>query len=295
MEKIIELYKKNRVDYDSLPIELCKVDRSRVHVLVVIGVRDRDRFIKPVLESLFVADEFLGAMAERFWSVSYIVVEHTHAPKHKQVCSELGIDYVWLKCNKGEPFNRSLAFNVGYLCGDDCDWVLTHDIDCMVQSDFYDKLFANIKRTGADAIQTFANHRVIYCLEYLTDRLISGKVAANELMEGHDGTFTAPGMAMGGSIMIKSCLFERVGMYDPELFTGYAPEDQFLWHKLEVFTKVQSCDDPENNIFHLHHPFMGKTNPRLPEMNKLCQQFTASGIVTKRSIIDYKFHNNGID
>jgi hypothetical protein len=98
-------------------------------------------------------------------------------------------------------------------------------------------------------------------------------------------------MAMGGSIMIKSALFERVGMYDPELFTGYAPEDQFLWHKLEVFTKVQSCDDPENNIFHLHHPFMGKTNPRLGEMNKLCQQFVTSGIETKRAIIDYKFND----
>ena len=283
MEKIIELYKKNKVDYDRIPIELCKVDRSRVETLVIVGVRDRDRFVRPVLRSLK-----LGAGLR---DVSIIVVEHTHAPKHKAVCEEMNVDYVWLKCAKGEPYNRSLAFNVGYLCGDDCDWVMTHDVDCMVQYDFYDKLFANVQHTGADAIQTFANHRVIYCLEYLTDRLISGKVDVNDLREGYDGTFTAPGMAMGGSIMIKSALFERVGMYDPELFTGYAPEDQFLWHKLEVFTKVQSCDDPENNIFHLHHPFMGKTNPRLGEMNKLCQQFVTSGIETKRAIIDYKFND----
>ena len=279
----IELIKKNRIDYSKVAIESVKIQpRTNYDLLVIIGVRDRD--IAPVLDSFMANRSFL--------KVGYVVVEHNYQRTFDKICKKYKIDYVWLKCEEGEPYNRSLAFNVGYLCGVKAQYVMTHDADCLVQWTFFDDVFKNLRRTDSQAIQPYSNHRVIYCNEALTNLIKEmqkkGAIYVNSITEHHPGTFTVPGMAMGGSIMVKSSLFERVGMYDPELFTGYAPEDQFFWNKLAVFTEVATCDDPVVNIFHLHHEFMGSTNPRLKEMNAISQQFAYASKTTKLQIINSK-------
>jgi hypothetical protein len=98
-------------------------------------------------------------------------------------------------------------------------------------------------------------------------------------------------------MMVTSDLFSKAGMYDAELFEGYAPEDQMFWHKLSAFTKVHSCDDPVNEIFHLHHTPTMTTNPYLREMININNSFLSLSHESKMEVIEYKnsiYGTNGL-
>ena len=282
MKYILSQIKDNAIDYESLPIETKhfypKRKKEIYDVIVIVGIRQRDDFVLPLIKS------FRAAIGDK--KISLILVEHDHTPRYKDI---QGVDYVWLKCKKDEPYNRGLAFNVGFMVGTNARWILTHDADCLVQSDFFDKVFENIRIKDARAIQTFNKNRVVYCNEQLSKELINNKISIDSLSCNSPNTFTCKGKAMGGSLMVAHDLFCRVGMYDPELFTGYAPEDQFMWHKLSLFTTVHSCDNPVVDIFHLHHPFMGATNPRLKEMIKINERFISLSMQDKLEIINQKY------
>lgn len=271
---ILELIKKNPVRYEGIKVQYLRgYPRAAFDMLVIIAIRGRSEFIYPCIRSL--------KKASRGHNIALAVVEHSHILLHQQVCKDNHVDHLWLECKKDDPFNKSLAFNVGFLCGVKSKYVIFHDVDCLVQRDFFKNLPLK------DAVQTFRNNRVIYCNDDLTNKILYDGISVDDLYLGYEGTFTVPGKAPGGSIMVESKLFERVGMYDPELFYGYAPEDQFMWQKLEQFTKVESCDQ---DIFHLNHPFMGCYNPKLREMNEISKAFTALPKEKKLEIINYKYY-----
>jgi len=220
-------------------------------VEVIVPVRGRETFLQPLLSSLKRA---YGKV-----EVNIIVVEHSAKSIHSKTSSVNDVDYIWIPCNEQATFNKSLAFNIGYLVGRKAEWIMFHDLDCLVQKDFFAKVNEQINAKNADAIQPFKDRRVVYCNNELTQMLIAIPEAVDGVTSQSNNVFTVKGHAPGGSLMLRKELFEAVGMYDPELFYGYAPEDRFMWNKVSCLTTIYSCDTVD--IFHMHHEFLGNSNP----------------------------------
>jgi hypothetical protein len=64
-----------------------------------------------------------------------------------------------------------------------------------------------------------------------------------------------------------------VGGYDPQVFWGYAPEDQLFWLKVESITSIAYGDSPRLPLIHLWHPNVATKNPLLSEMDMLILYF----------------------
>ena len=279
MRQILKTIQENNVNYRSV------IKRSKVimktgesYIRVIIPVRNRDDFIEPTIRSL---NSWKG-------EVAITLVEHDRKLKHKNKCKKLGVDYIGIKAKRDEPFNKCLAFNVGVLVSGNSEWLLMHDVDCMVQDRFFTNLLKNAHRHRSGAIQSFNKRRVLYCTDWLSKSLIRGVTDVNDLNEDSDGIFTCEGKAPGGSIFIKRDLFFTVGGYDPELFHGYSPEDRFFWDKVCVFGEICSANNPITDIFHLHHEYMGNTNPQFKKMLKIANAFGKLGYINKCEVIKYK-------
>ena len=139
--------------------------------------------------------------------------------------------------------------------GCDSEWFLFHDVDCLPQSDFFINLFENINKKNTTAIQTFQARRVLYLNDEITKDVFENKINIDDLNINNQkislpSLFAAP----GGSIMVRKKTFFNVGGYDDQLFTGNAVEDFYFWEKV-LFTegRFDSCNDPKNELYHLHH------------------------------------------
>jgi len=220
--------------------------------------------------------------------VSVTIVECDTQLQHSGQCRKLGVNYIGIKTKKDEQYNRSLAFNVGAILSGKCEWLLTHDIDCVVKDNFFSNLLKNTRRHGSGAVQSFNKRRVLYCSTKLSKSLIRDEIDVNGLCEESDGISTCAGKAPGGSIFINRDLFFEVGGYDPELFYGYAPEDRFFWDKVSIYEEIRSASNPVTDIFHLHHEPMMGTNPELGRMIKIADTFGRLNYSEKLNIVKYK-------
>jgi len=165
-----------------------------------------------------------------------------------------------------------------------------HDLDCLVQKDFFINVFENIKQKELIAIQCFNKRRVLYCNEKLTNSLIELKTNINDVNINHpDINLFENGKAPGGSILLNRETFFNIGGYDPELFNGYSPEDSFFWEKIETLTKIGSCDSPIVEIFHMHHPpSYFRKDEALTKMHKIDRLYRISKMENKLEILKYK-------
>lgn len=277
--KILDRIERNRINYESL-ITYKDVDQTPRILNMVIGGRGRIRFVEPLFKSV--------NRARLNMDIGVTIVEHSHKSEYRDLCLQYKMNYIWIECSREDQYNRSLTNNVGVLFGPQAEWVVTHDLDCLVQSDFFDKLKSNSENQKTDVFQSFTKRRVIYCNEELTSKLISGDVDVDSLSEGSFGTFTCKGKAPGGSMFMSRRMFFMVGGYDPELFTGYAPEDQMLWDKLSLFKQVCSCDHPPIEVFHLNHPPTMHTNPRHREMVDIVKNFERLPVEERLKIVSLK-------
>ena len=279
MDNLLQVIRDNAIDYNKIINEADVVMNDKdAYIRVIVGVRGRKEFIEPTINSLNQG----GRM------VSVTVVECDTRLQHKKRCINLGANYIGIKTRHGEQYSRSLAFNVGVILSGHCEWLLTHDIDCMVKDNFFSNLLKNAYRKSSYALQSFNKRRVLYCTDQLSKLIIRRKISVNELEEGSEGIFTCKGKAPGGSIFITRDLFFDIGGYDPELFYGYAPEDRFFWNKMETCTTVGSANNPVTDIFHLHHEPMMNTNPDLNRMIQIADRFGGLNHIEKQNIIKYK-------
>lgn len=285
MNTILSKIKSNPIDYVDIlenSVQSLRYE-GECDIHVIIGLRGRGEFVLPLMYSLIAA---IKVSWDRRIAITF--VEHSSYPQHDIICEAQDFNYIWIKCGEEEQFSRGLSFNTGVLFGNKSRWILTHDLDCLVQKDFFDSLIENAYNHKTQALQSFNKRRVLYCNEDLSNKLIVGGADVNDLREGSEGIFTCKGEAPGGSIFMSRELFFKMGGYDPELFTGYAPEDAFLWEKMSLFETVASANNPVIDIFHLHHEFMGGTNPFLKDMiatNKYFKELTRE---EKLEIIEYK-------
>lgn len=276
----------NLVDYDKIKnddIIILESPNQLYDISFIIPVRGRLNFAKPMLKSFSEASQKSGL------KISLTFVEYSNLPEYSQFCKKNKLNYIWIKSEVGQPFNKSLAMNTAAIYGPNSKYVLFHDLDCLIQSDFFIKLMENVNKKNCQAIQCFHGRRVLYLNEELTQSVISDKISVDELKFGFEGV-TPPHIigAPGGSICVDRELFFKIGGYDAELFHANAPEDIFFWNKLEVYGQVETCNSPEIDIFHMNHPVTYYDNPSIQEMQILHKAFQTASAEEKNEYLTIK-------
>ena len=269
MLRFVNLYdyaKSKMIDYTSV-LEASKkvIRKGKSDLSVIIPAYGREGFLEPLINS------FKRASTKSPVSVVFTVVEHSEIPLHVRAAERLGINHIWIPKEDHEPFNKCLAMNIGAVSVDATEYIF-HDLDCLVQSSFFENLYQNISAKKCSAIQTFSDRRVLYLNKELTYKALLMGLDIDSLKEGPRDTedenyngVTPPGMigAPGGSIWIKKEMFITIGGYDPNIFFGYSPEDIFFWDKVCTVSEMETCTEPRVEIFHMHHPPTHASNPQI--------------------------------
>jgi len=272
----------NMIDYGALR-DMCTVgvDDGEVDINIIIPVKGRTENASALVK------HFEDAMADRSETYQLTFVEYSTSQEYDELAKTLRADYIHMPFDG--IFNKCLAMNAGFLWGRKAKRYLFHDVDILVQSDFFDKLNENL---GPEARQCFRKKRVLYCDAALSDRLRDGNMSADDLDIKSDGVREPEPhahRAPGGSILVTREHFISAGGYDAELFFGYSCEDQMFHDKLEMTGTVESCDDIE--VFHLFHPTRSDSNPFLQEQEALHREFMKNSDDKRRRFMASEIKN----
>ncbi len=246
----------------------------------IVPIRGRESFLSPLYDS------FKKAKKANL-KVSFLVVEHSPQPLHQDFCKENKIDYIFIPCKSKDLFNKCLCMNCGALWGQKCKNFIFHDVDCVVQSTFFENIIQNLLEKKSDALQTFTGRRVLYCSEALTKEIVKGNFDYDILRQ--DNVHVKPPTligAPGGSIFIKRETFFDVGGFDHILFQANSPEDAFFWLKIETVGKIDICDNPPNEIFHMSHPVTYNSNPLNSLMKRFYKDFAKMNVNERLEFIN---------
>jgi hypothetical protein len=257
--KYKKIYKKNKIS-------------------VIIPVRERVDFLPVLVESLMKSIRKCGE------KINITVIEHSDKSLHKDTCKENSLNYYYIDSN-GKYFNKSLCNNIGALLNKNSEFFLFHDLDCLVKEDFFSNIFKNVENKSSKSLQTFDKRRVLYLNKKQTNDIINKISVIDDYNDDlEEGLCCAP----GGSILVKNDIFFNVGGYDPELFYGWSPEDLFFWDKVETITKIDICDQPKNDIYHMYHEPQNKnmSDDRLSLYRKIDNINLKNIIKIKKEILE---------
>ncbi len=267
---LINLFRSKQTDYDIVKsaCEFSLPNTDRVDVSVIVPVMNRESFHHPLVEHLKKA---MNNFPEKTYCITF--VEHSDIPKHRSLSQISNSNYIWIRKDVYEPFNKCLAMNVGSLWSTESEYYLFHDIDLLMDKNYFKDIFQNLKRVNPYcALQTFAHRRILVMSKALSKQVLDHQITLEELHPGVNPPHSNPG-APGGSIFIHNDSFKNVGGYDPEFFHSYSPEDAFFFHKLQLMVGVEGCNDPIIEAYHMWHPFMGGSNPEKPKMEEIWDTF----------------------
>lgn len=286
-----ELIKSREINYNKIKensqVILCGSD-VEYDYNVIIGCRGRTEFM-PILHK-----SFEEAMLNSDKKICFTVVEHSTNPEHRKYCIENNISYLFTTGNITEQYSRSFAYNFGFLYSNKAKYYIMHDLDILVKSNFFNEIEANLSHTPSECMQTYGGRRVLYMNQEVSHQVIFNKRDYNTFTQNTPGISLPmyngqPALgSKGGSILISRELFAKIGGFDPELFWGYAAEDQFFWHKAEIVSKVTYADNPLIDMFHMWHPPSHITNPHLYEMENQWCNFRDMKKKDKLEIIELK-------
>ena len=296
---LADVFESNPIDYENLNHVFDQRNRDAM-INFIIPIRGRSQFIKRTIETVkeaiikFKKGPSLFGSDFDFGDVNITISEHSSVPEHRKIAEELGVDYIWIESK--ERFNKCLAMNTAAFFAPRTPWLIFHDVDCVVQSDFFINVFKNIKKKNCKAIQTFSDRRVLYldCFKTVqvrtcginVDKLEIGPGVSPPLREDGSIAYGAP----GGSVCIDRSLFFKVGGYDPYYFVSYAPEDIFFWNKIEVYEIFETCTTPRNEIYHMEHPRVEVDGAELASMEMLKIKFDKLPISEKTELLE-KMYN----
>lgn len=242
MDLIAELISR-QINYNEIK-ETCYfnlVDKREVDVSIIIPVNGRTQF------NHVICDHFKKAIEASDKNISLTIVEHSGSPSHKDLCYDW-VNYIHIPRSK-KNFNKCKCFNIGALYSNKAKYFLFHDVDTIMQNNFFKLLFDNYK--NVDALQCFTKQRLLYCEEVLTNEIINGKISVDSLSNA--GLRAGVCGATGGSIFISNEAFFNIGGYDAEFYSEYSVEDTAFFEKLQFYGKIGSCDNPTIELFHLKH------------------------------------------
>lgn len=281
IHKIIELLEGKKICYENLnKYDMHKnVSKEYRDINVIIGIRDRKSFLPVCIQYL------KEAIKKSNFKVKITIVEHNDTPQYSSICKILDVDYVFVSneaIKLGEIFNRSFCFNVGYLLTVPSTWYLFHDIDILVDNNFFKDISVYIDK-NPKWLQTYTKKRVLLLNKEVTTAIVNNPNTINlGAIKGYKEAFSG---STGGSILVRNDVFLDAGGFDPEFFYGYGPEDSFFWSKLEVNNKPVDimydhfqgggvfADDPAIELYHMHHRPMYYSNPNEWIMLKIRESF----------------------
>lgn len=260
-DDLINIIDIHMIDYSKAMRSSIRVERMELSdINLYIPVKDRLKFIDPCVSYL------KKAIEQSPYKVKIVVIENSDKPDFYSKAEDLGVDYIFIPLMMSQSegmFAKSLAYNLGYLLSKPAKWNIFHDLDILVQPDYFSKLKVYLD-DNPKWVQPYTKRRVLRISEEHTNKICSGSyIDLDKIPEDHV-VASKPG-SPGGSIVIRNDIFENVGGYDPELFYGYAPEDDFLWTKLEVsvaeINEINTCfasggvfaDNPSIEVYHMYH------------------------------------------
>ncbi len=248
--EIFKGFEEKKVDYAKV-FSTCTCiinDKRPVDVSIIVPVSGRTRFHE------ILTNTFLRAIAfnleNSIHAVSLTFVEHSEKSDHSDLLRSW-CNHIHIPRTKDEPFNKCLAHNIGALYSNKANFYLFHDSDTLVPTDFFKKLFANLKEF--DALQSFTKRRLNYCDEELTRKLIGKEAFVDNLMLPHNHYHVGVPGASGGSMFVRKEMFFKVGGFCPEFFSDYSVEDQSFFDSISALGEIGFCDDPAIELFHLNH------------------------------------------
>lgn len=292
IQQLINKILQNKIDYQKIKSEskilIYDDENDQFDINVIIGCRGRKEFLPIVVSS------FKSAINNSDYKVIITIVEHSEQPEHEEFCIKNHINYIHTKGNVVDQYSRSFAYNFGFLCGIKAKYYIMHDLDILVKENFFQELKENLSYTQSDCLQTYGNRRVLYMNQEITQEVLNGSTIYNSLNENSNNVSlpmfngqVALG-SKGGSILVSHDLFRIVGGFDPEIFWGYAAEDQFFWHKMELMYPINYADNPPIDMFHMWHPPSFMTNPLLYEMENDWIIFKNSTSTEKKELLKLK-------
>lgn len=278
MKNIFETLENNKFSYSEIKDKstIALLDEEEYDMNIIIGFRGRQEFLNPLIESFETAFAYYKNI-DGDKTFCFTFVEHDENPNSKGLL-EGRVNYLWTPGNVVDKYSRSFAYNFGVKYSNKAKHYLLHDIDILVKENFFEEIYANLK--DSRCMQTYGQRRVLYLSEELTPKVIAKEVDFNTFDENTPDV-SLPMFAgkpalgsKGGSIVVERELYYEVGGFDPELFWGYAAEDQMFWNKATTkLGEVDYADNPPIDIFHMWHPPTFNTNPLVYEMENYMHQF----------------------
>lgn len=282
MSDLFDILQKNKLSYDVIKEKstISLIDEKEYDVNVIIGFRGRREFLVPLIDSiqkafLYYYKNFSSPTDIKTFCLTF--VEHSETPECKQWL-EGSANYLWTPGNVTDKYSRSFAYNFGVKYSNKAKYYLLHDLDILIKENFFEEIFKNLK--SSRCMQTYGKRRVLYLSQNLTPKIINKEIDFNILNENSPDVSLPmyagqPALgSKGGSIIIERELYYEIGGFDPELFWGYAAEDQMFWDKaITVLGEVDYADNPSIDIFHMWHPPTFMTNPLVHEMEGYMLQF----------------------
>lgn len=282
----VEELQKNKIDYQKIKDDSIFVlydTNECCDINFIVPVRGRINFASPMYKS------FCKARNNSSLKIVYTVVEFSENPEHSKFCKKNRINYIWIQSQPNELFNKCLSLNFGALFSVKAKYFLFHDLDCLIQSNFFNNLMENVSAKKCKAIQCFHGRRVLYLDQITSDKIISENIYIDDLKLNMPGVSLPMYVgAPGGSIFIEKDLFFSIGGYDPEFFKANAPEDIFFWDKVNVNASMETSDNPQIDIFHMNHPPTYYSNPLINEMKQIHECFKNSTEEEKKQLINEK-------
>jgi len=290
MNQLIEKIIKAKIDYEFIKNENSHVllfdEAQNYDINVIIGIRGRGEFLDPIIKS------FDEAIKNTDKKICFTIVNHSDYAEHLMYCKKRKINYIWTKGNVTNQYSRSFVYNFGVKYGNKAKYYLLHDIDILIKKNFFEELYENLK--DYQCLQTYGKRRVLYLSNNLTKKVLKNEIDYNQFNENTEEV-SIPMFAgkpalgsKGGSVIISRDLFFKVGGFDPEIFWGYAAEDQFFWEKVNTISQIEYADNPSIDMFHMWHTPSSSSNPLLYEMESNWIKFKNMSKGEKENIIKLK-------
>jgi len=272
---------KGQFSYEKIKLQskINLIDNCKYDINVIIGFRNRTEFLKPLMRS------FKNAINNCTKKICLTFIEHDSEPKHQFLLNN-EVNYIWTLGNNASQYSRSFVYNFGVKYSNAADYYLLHDVDILVKKNFFAELEQNLNNFRC--LQPYGNRHILYMSKELTSNVIDGKQSVDD--ESIKSNTSAPDLkgSKGGSILISRDLFFEVGGFDPEIFWGYAAEDQLFWDKISTVTNIGYADNPPIDMFHMWHEPMSSTNPFLFLMDKYMYEFRSMSYESKMCFLNLK-------
>jgi hypothetical protein len=267
---IIDKASSNKINYElirSTALFFLKENKKKHDINFIVPVRGRKEFLKPLFEC------FNEAKNNIYKNITFTIVEQSTEAECLKFCNENKINYIYIHSKENEVFNKCLCYNVGVLYSCDAKYLVLHDLDILFNKNFFVNIYKILTETKCKALQTYTKKRVLFCNKKITEQILKKEVNINKLTEEDENISSATPGSTGGSIFVERNLFFNVGGYDPEYFYGYSYEDMFFWEKLSTLTEIKFADNPEIELFHLHHKSQEFSDAKFAEDRAMVEKF----------------------